>query len=799
MKKIRKITVLLLAVAMLLSLAACGKGGSDAEETSVPEFVYASDFKTLNTGTRAYNPLLYTEEGFYNINYEKVGEYEHDEPAQYEGQFDINEQRIYFIGFDGTKTKLENYSPITVENLEKGHTFNSSISNIIQGEDGQLLVYENTWEAWSDAGEDVELYSDEWYNSYQYREETDLRILDSTGAELSRVELDPGLDPDTYFYPYSMLLNDGILICIWDQGVIAFDPATGEKVYTIEMDNWPEQLLTMKDGGVGVVAWGESGGYELRLIDTDTRTLSEETYTIPDGYNFVQGGGDYDLYYTNGSNFYGYRMETQEGTKLFNWINCDVNSDDLNSYAVLSDGSLVGVINTWDSDIEECTSELVTISQKPYDPSTQKTVLTLATQYVSWEGSKTILQFNRASDEYRIEVIDYSEYNTEDDYEAGLTKLKTEIMAGNLPDIICLDGLSDSLLAAKGLIVDLYPYMDADSDLDRQDFFPNVLAAMEQDGKLYSTVSNFYIETVCGASSVVGSEPGWTYQELKEALQNMPEGCELFSTYTTRDTILNACLAMDMEQYVDWGTGECNFDSQQFIDLLNFASQFPAEFDWENYEWTSEDDEWTRVSQGKQMLITAYLSNFNAIQQYQALFGGDIDDVTFIGYPTSQGVGSMLSMNAGYAITRDCADPDGAWQFLRTFFTEEYQSNSQNFGYPSNRKAFDKELQEAMTPQYRTDAEGNYLLDEEGNKIEEDMGGIGFGDGQIVYFYALTQEQADKLLEVIESTTKVEDYNTSIFDIVSEQSAAFFAGQKSAEEVAKLVQSKANIFVNEQR
>ena len=38
-----------------------------------------------------------------------------------------------------------------------------------------------------------------------------------------------------------------------------------------------------------------------------------------------------------------------------------------------------------------------------------------------------------------------------------------------------------------------------------------------------------------------------------------------------------------------------------------------------------------------------------------------------------------------------------------------------------------------------------------------------------------------------------------IFEIVSEEAAAFFQGQKTAEDVAKLIQSKANIFVNEQR
>ena len=39
----------------------------------------------------------------------------------------------------------------------------------------------------------------------------------------------------------------------------------------------------------------------------------------------------------------------------------------------------------------------------------------------------------------------------------------------------------------------------------------------------------------------------------------------------------------------------------------------------------------------------------------------------------------------------------------------------------------------------------------------------------------------------------------TIMGIVSEQAQAFFNGQKSAEEVARLIQSKVNIYVNEQR
>ena len=107
-------------------------------------------------------------------------------------------------------------------------------------------------------------------------------------------------------------------------------------------------------------------------------------------------------------------------------------------------------------------------------------------------------------------------------------------MAGNVPDIIALDSVPVSILAEKGLLEDLYPFIDGDPEFSREEFFPNVLALCERDGKLVSTTSGFWISTVVGASSVVGDTPGWTYEEFAAALASMPEGCRPLGAMTTR-------------------------------------------------------------------------------------------------------------------------------------------------------------------------------------------------------------------------------------------------------------------------
>ncbi|MDD6090847.1 MAG: hypothetical protein PUB77_09340, partial [Clostridiales bacterium] len=117
---------------------------------------------------------------------------------------------------------------------------------------------------------------------------------------------------------------------------------------------------------------------------------------------------------------------------------------------------------------------------------------------------------------------------------------------------------------------------------------------------------------------------------------------------------------------------------------------------------------------------------------------------------------------------------------------------------PTNKNVFEKQLKDAMVVEYQKDPNGNYLLDENGERIPVSKGSV--SDGINTYeVYATTEEEAQQLREVTATTTKMMNRDQSIMDIVSEQAAAYFSGQKTAEEVAKLIQSKASIYINEQR
>lgn len=806
--KLKQALSLLLALCLVLSLCACGKGdekaqgagGGNAAPTQTPEFTYAAEYTALTPDGEHPSPDLLTDDGVYFDYMEKVADGVVPEGAtpEYEGQYDVYEPRLTFCDLSGKAAPLSAYAPVPSEVGGEGKRdfrVSQSIRCLLMNSEGNLVVLENVYASWSEAPDTVKVSDPDYYNYLASDSAYYLRVLDTTGAELSCARLD--IDNPDSLMPYQSRLDekDNLIVATQDSGALAFRP-DGAVAYKLEFSGWIYSIAKARDGRVGILFYDNSnGGFAFRLVDSAAGAFESQSYTMPyDAYDMLDGGGDYDLYYTSGTQFYGYDLATEEATVLFSWIGCDINSNMLGELSVADDGAVHAILRS-DGDEEDWRYEYVTVSKVPYDSVPHKESLSLATLYLDYNTQNAIIDFNRANDKYRIDVVDYSQYNTAEDYSAAVTKLLTEIMSGVMPDILCLSSdLPYRQLAAKGLLEDLYPYFDSDGELNRDDFFPNVLAALEVDGKLYSACAGFMVMTAIGASSVVGDTPGWTYDDYTAALATMPEGCEGFPFGIDRDTMLEVCLALDMNDYVDWSAGTCNFDSEDFIKLLEFAAAFPDASLYENYEYTAEDGDTARIAEGKQMLLVeSFTSTDFFMYDYDKLFGGS---ATCIGFPTNHGVGNVLTTAENYAISSTCRNKDAAWDFVRGFLTEDYQEDT--YYLPTNQNAFETNLERGMEITYQQDANGNYILDENGERIPQSRGMVSTG-AETFEIYATTPRQAEMLRTAISSAEKMMDYDTSIIDIVKEQAAAYFAGQKSAAETAKLIQSKANIYINEQK
>lgn len=66
-------------------------------------------------------------------------------------------------------------------------------------------------------------------------------------------------------------------------------------------------------------------------------------------------------------------------------------------------------------------------------------------------------------------------------------------------------------------------------------------------------------------------------------------------------------------------------------------------------------------------------------------------------------------------------------------------------------------------------------------------------------FRPFTQEEVDAICEFIYTVDRTAYYNEDIQNIITEEAEAFFSGQKSVQDVVDIIQSRAQVFVNENR
>ena len=560
-----------------------------------------------------------------------------------------------------------------------------------------------------------------------------------------------------------------------------------------------------------VNAADENGQYFVP-IDLETKDWGEKVKLPSNVWSIFPGDDAYDFYYAYNNNIYGYAAKTDTKEKLVDWLACDVDTNNMSGYAMLSDSRVAALMQDWNTD--PTTYQLIVLHRVDASEIKEKKVLTLACMYLDWNLRSMIVEYNKTNDEYRINVVDYSEYATDDDYNAGVTKLTTEIISGSVPDIFLTSNLPIDKYAAKGVIADLNTFMDGGNGLSRDYFVPQVMSALEKDGKLYELPTSFSVQTAYALSSIASQYDTWNVAAVQDAMTQLQEGATVFSDGWTKNTALSNCLSRNLSAFVDWTTGKCEFDSEAFQQLLAFCNSFPAETSdgdgaiayASSADIAVDDAMWdsdaTRITNGKQLMSTIGMYSFDSyIWNVYAIR----DKITFTGYPTEDGSGSSFELQMPMAISSVTKYPDAAWDFVCSIIKKmnTIDENNYYYGFPISQAAFDAEMTDIMTEQYQLDENGEQVdWDGDGEPDKAIRGSYEtMENGETVYkdVYALTQEDIDQILGVINSTRSVYDYDQEILDIITDEVAAYFAGDKDVQTTANMIQSRVNLYVQEQR
>lgn len=786
----RKISILTVGIICVCGIAACSRKENNATK-EIAGTVYVPNFLPCNLPCNYARLICGNGKEVYVL-----GDVEEEQNISgSEDALPIYKIRtgIFKISADGgTAEELAQYVPSWNGTVDDG---NLLITGMTTDDDGNLWITEQISENRFALPEDFdEATGNKWDYLIGIENSYILRKLDSEGRELERIgtgSLADGTESDTISSvvfgreTYIYLLGDSSLKVL-DKG--------RDKLFSLEDKKLQGEIVPCADGGVIVASLDNEKKRVWKYVDSREMKWGDE-YALPSNvYTVYPGNGEYLFLYESGDTLYGRRAGEQEGKKIISWNAVDVNRDSVLSFYLLANGKIFVLCQSEDNGFE-----VIVLEKRERASLEEKKILTYATLQLGYQDRMRIIRFNKQNSECRIEIKDYSECNMESDPQAGLTKLNADILAGKIPDILDMENLPLRQYARKGLLEDLWPYIEKDEELGRSALMERVLQVAETDGKLCRIFDSFSINTVVGSQKTVGACAGWNLDKLLASLKTMNKDCRIFGKNDTKQDILCRVMTQNLESYIDWTNGKCTFNSEGFLSALQFCDTFPLR----SQEKADEDDyEFNRIIQGKQMLLELNLSDFHYVQLLEELFHGK---VTYVGYPIASSdtmnkkTGSSYEISAGIAMTSRCSDKDGAWKFMRELLLPQNRGNDglSFWRFPINREDFMAMVQRAMEKSWQMDENGNKILDESGQPIEVSKESWPIGDTEI-NIYAMRQEQFEQFMELYHSIDTVSGSDAVISRIVDEEAQPFFHGYKTAKQTAEIIQNRVSLYISEQ-
>ena len=655
-----------------------------------------------------------------------------------------------------------------------------------------------------------------------------LYTYDSTGnlvssIDLSKVVTQEDNDNNRYFNSYIVDSQGNIYISL--STCIRVCDKSGNVLFTTPESNgdneWLNGLIFTNNGVPAVYKYSYSDtGSSAKLVEIDLNAKGYgKEYELGSSINTIyNGSGDYLCYSSSDTGIVGVRADNLQTESVLNLLNLGIDNSNINSMAVNDDGSFVTVGYDYSGMTARSTLSLIT----PIDSSEvkEKKVLTLGCFYIDWNIRSQIAEFNKTNEDYTIYATSYSESNDTSDYTAALTKFNNEILAGNVPDILLISsGMPYNSYASKGLFADLYEFMDKDDVYNRDAFMPNVLKAMEKDGKLYEITPSFTVQTYAAKKSLVGDATSLTMDQANQILATMPEGATLTNDSQTMTASNFLSTAITFSNFVDYTNATCNFDSPEFKAILETAKKYPADIDYDalyndnpNY-WMEQE---TACRENRALLYSVYFNDFSIYTNTRdAYFGEDISFVGFPGSGASNATGSVISTGSEIAVSSKSKYKDGAWEFIKLVLDnavgEQDSGNygvaitsdasvaeaadeavkritSQYYGLPVVKSQLQALGQQATIPQTYTDTDGTV----------QQVDNTYYVGNTEVKVNLITQDEVNMLIDYFSTVDTIARYDESLTDIINEEANAYFKGTKSVDEAASLIQSRASIYLSEQ-
>lgn len=405
----------------------------------------------------------------------------------------------------------------------------------------------------------------------------------------------------------------------------------------------------------------------------------------------LSGADGKSLYFISQSGIYRYMTDGTAVEKIFNGSMGQMNSNTFfaNKATVLTDGTIFIPYHINEQERLFCYSFDPEASLRP------EHTITVYSLYDNLNIRKLITEFQSQHSDVMVE------------YETGMTgedavtrsdalkTLNTNIMAGEGPDVLILDGLPISSYIEKGLLMDIGDLVE---EADKAEgLFGNIVNAYKTDGSLLAVPTSFSIPVLIGRQSAL--EEINSLEELALAAEkdreNSPENSHILGSMTN-STLL---LTLISSSSPSWVTEEGTLDKKALTDFFENAKRIAAAQNApDNMEYSDTESQPLELSP---FMTSAHLNTLE--------MGYTNSYMTISNLMSAEGLSNILSMakylgGGGYkstpgqsehvfiplspvGISSKTDNEETAGEFVSYLITEGQHSSSIT-SWPVNRTAF---------------------------------------------------------------------------------------------------------------
>lgn len=542
-------------------------------------------------------------------------------------------------------------------------------------------------------------------------------------------------------YRRLLICSDDNLYLISGKNDLVVISTDGNFVCSIALPDETFYPVAGSDGKVYLVQPTKESN-QLYLVDVNSSTFSKSL--LCNNGNIYNGMDDYFLLLKNSSGLYAI-MPNGNIDPIVIWAECNITINGLFSIYSIRDEQFLLMSETGP----------FILSPADFSGIEKKTTLQIATIRQSNALKKVVSDFNNNNSKYSVQILDYSDNGTFES-EIALSRLNTEILSGNYPDMICFSHINPYPYISKNLLANLEAFFNQDEEINIEDIA--IANALDSHDGIYYISGVFNFETLVGRYSDFGDRYGWTLAEYLNLEKTVPDEIETIHNMT-KESFINCIVSRYIRTAIDWDNCKCNFNTPEFIELLEAGSRIRETP--ENPANMSYGYGPTKVGEGTRIVSLSWVETVWKLAFEEQMAGCKL---SFIGWPTVDGnCGSDVHLIEPVGIVNQGDNINGCWEFIK--FTLLYPDMN-----AENLPAYIPLLQAKV----------------DNAKENEDLP------------VQISDYDAERLFSLISKIENVAIYDETVLDIIHKESASFFNGDKTAEEVAKIIQSKVSIYIAEQ-